>query len=248
MSLLDSDITATVETGKASGGNIRIGATINADGEVSESLDRLTLEGSRIPANTDAGDGANITIGTRHMILNSGSVIAANTNAGTGGNVTIAGTVAANGQALSRAGTIVLRHSQITANADEGKGGRIDIVAEAFLADLDSMVTASSQEGIGGEVTIEAVVSNLSEVVEPLSQRLASETLLLNDRCAARLHQGLVSSFVQNDRAGLPSSPDGLLPSRLNVSDAESIWSDEPRSHGIALASEPSWRLSSRCP
>ena len=175
MSLLDSDITATVETGEASGGNIRIGGTINADGDIIESLDRLMLEGSRITANTDAGDGANITIGARQVVLDSNSAIAANTNAGVGGNVTIAGTVAADGQALSRAGTIVLRESQITANARAGQGGRIDIAAEVFLADPDSVVDASSQVGIDGEVNIEAVVSNLSEVVKPLSQRLASE-------------------------------------------------------------------------
>ena len=121
-------------------------------------------------------------------------------------------------------------------------------MSEVFLADPDSVVDASSQVGIDGEVNIEAVVSNLSEVVEPLSQRLASEILLLRDRCAARLHQGLVSSFVERERAGIPSAPDGLLPSRLDVSDAEVAWSGESRSHGIAMASEPSWRLSSGCP
>ena len=248
MSLLDSDITATVETGAASGGNIRIGGTIDADGDIIESLDRLMLEGSRITANTDAGDGANITIGARQAVLDSNSAIAANTHAGVGGNLAIAGTVAVDGQALSRAGTIVLRESRVTANAQAGQGGRIAIVAEVFLADPDSVVDASSQIGIDGEVNIEAVASNLSEVVKPLSQRLASETPLLSDRCAARLHRGIVSSFVEVERAGLPSAPDGLLPSRLDVSDAEMAWSGESLPHGMAVASEPSWRLSSPCP
>ena len=176
------------------------------------------------------------------------AAIAANTNAGSGGNVTIAGTVAVDGQALSRAGTIVLRESQITASAQAGQGGRIDIVAEVFLADPDSVVDASSQVGIDGEVNIEAVASNLSEVVEPLSQRLASETPLLRDRCAARLHQGIVSSFVERERAGIPSAPDGLLPSRLDVSDAEVAWSGESLPQGMVMASEPSLRISSGCP
>jgi hypothetical protein len=68
--------------------------------------------------------------------LASDSEIAANTNAGVGGNVTMAGTVAADGQILSRAGTIVLRESRITAHAQAGQGGRIDIVAEALLSPL----------------------------------------------------------------------------------------------------------------
>jgi filamentous hemagglutinin family protein len=248
LSMLDSAITATVETGAASGGNIRIGGMINADGEVIESLDRLSLEGSRITANTDAGDGANIVMGARQVVLDSGSAIAANTNAGVGGNVAIAGTVAADGHTLSQAGTILLRESRITASAQAGQGGRIDIVAEVFLADPDSVIDASSQLGIDGEVNIEAVVSNLSEVVEPLSPRLASETALLRDLCATRLQQGLVSSFVERGRAGIPSAPDGLLPSRLDMSDAETAGSGESLPHGMAMAGEPSWRLSSRCP
>jgi large exoprotein involved in heme utilization and adhesion len=244
----DSVITTTVDRGEASGGSILIGGTINAQGDIVREMAMLTLEGSRITANTDAGDGANIVIGARQAVLDSGSAISANTNAGSGGNVTMAGTVAVDGRALSRAGTIILRESQITASAQAGQGGRIDIVAEVFLADPDSVIDASSQVGIDGEVNIEAVVSNLSEVVEPLSQRLASEILLLRDRCATRLHQGLVSSFVERERAGIPSAPDGLLPSRLGESDAEVAWSGESRSHGMAVASEPSWRLSSGCP
>ena len=244
----NSVITTTVDQGEASGGNIRIGGMINADGDIIESLDSLMLEGSRITANTDAGDGANITIGARQVVLDGNSAVAANTNAGVGGNVAIAGTVAADGQGLSRAETIVLRKSQITANAQAGQGGRIDIVAEVFLADPDSVVDASSQVGLDGEVNIEAVVSNLSGVVTPLSQRLASEAPLLRDRCVARLRQGGASSFVERERAGIPSAPDGLLPSRLDVSDAEIAWSGESRSHGIAMASEPSWRLSAPCP
>jgi hypothetical protein len=144
---------------------------------------------------------------------------------------------------LPQAGTILLRESRITASAQAGQGGRIDIVAEVFLADPDSVIDASSQLGIDGEVNIEAVVSNLSEVVEPLSPRLASETALLRDLCATRLQQGLVSSFVERGRAGIPSAPDGLLPSRLDMSDAETAGSGESLPHGMAMAGEPSWRL-----
>ena len=214
----DSLITTTVDRGEASGGRILLGGAINDDGDVVEASAKLMLERSRITANTDAGDGANIVIGARQVVLDSDSEIAANANAGVGGNVTIAGTVPADGPVASRAETIVLRHSKITANAEQGKGGRIDIVAETFLADPDSLVDASSQEGgIDGEVNVEAVVTNLSEVVRPLSQRLASGSPLLRDRCAVRLHEGLVSSLVERDRAGIPSSPDGLLPSRLDA-------------------------------
>jgi large exoprotein involved in heme utilization and adhesion len=245
----NSAITTTVNQGEAGGGNILIGGTITDDGDITTGVERLTLEGSRITANTDAGDGANIAIGVQQAVLDSSSEIAANTNAGIGGNVTIAGTVAADGQALTRAEVIVLRDSRITANAQEGKGGRIDIVAEAFLADPASVVDASSQEGgIDGEVNIEAVKTNLSEIVTPLSPRFAQTAALLSDPCASRLQQGIVSSFVARGRASVPATPDGLLPSRLysRAIDPTESESAGPRE---VLALNPHVRLSRRpCP
>ena len=69
----DSVITTTVDRGEASGGSILIGGTINAQGDIVKEMAMLTLEGSRITANTDAGDGANIVIGARQVVLDSGS-------------------------------------------------------------------------------------------------------------------------------------------------------------------------------
>ena len=248
VSMLDSDITATVVSGEGSGGNILVGRTINANGDIIEGLGRLTLEGSHITANTDAGDGANIAIGARQVVLDSSSEITANTDAGIGGNVTIARTVAADGQALSRAGTIVLRGSKITANADRGRGGRIDIVAEAVLADPASDIVASSEEGIDGEVNIEAIRTNLSEIVTPLSQRFAQTAALLSDPCASRLQRGIVSSFIARGRSSVPATPDGLLPSRLYPRATDSAESESAVPHE-ALALNRQAGLSRRpCP
>ena len=245
----NSAITTTVNQGEAGGGNILIGGTITDPGDITTGVARLTLEGSHITANTDAGDGANIAIGVQQAVLDSSGEIAANTDAGIGGNVTIAGTVAANGQALTRAEAIVLRDSRITAQAEEGKGGRIDIVAEAFLADPASVVDASSQEGgIDGEVNIEAVSTNLSEIVTPLSPHFVQTAALLSDPCASRLERGIVNSFVARERAGVPATPDGLLPSRLY---SRAIDPAEPESAGSreALALNSHVRLSRHpCP
>jgi hypothetical protein len=84
-----------------------------------------------------------------------------------------------------------------------------------FLADPESQISASSALGIAGTVDIQAPVSNLSGVVAPLSQRFVSEAALLRDRCAARLREGAVSSFVERGRDGVPANPEGVLPSRL---------------------------------
>ena len=257
VSMVDSNMTAAVNHGEEQGGNIRIGAATTTNGEIIEGLDHLSLEGGRIAANTDAGNGANIVIGARKVLLDRDSMITANTNAGVGGNVTMAGSVAADDQPLSRAETVVLRESGITAEAQEGQGGRIHILtdaflpilADAFLVDPARVINASSQEGgVDGEVNIEAVVNNLNEVTRPLQQRLAADAPLLRDRCAARLHQGLISSFVERERAGIAASPEGLLPARLDTHTAEVISSAGPLLPGIAIADEPTWRLRSRCP
>ncbi|MDH3602446.1 MAG: filamentous hemagglutinin N-terminal domain-containing protein, partial [Candidatus Tectomicrobia bacterium] len=112
VSMVDSEITTKVLGGEGSGGNILIGGMITPNGDIIAGTGRLNLEGSRIAASTDAGDGGNIAIGARQVVLDRGSEIAANTNAGVGGNVTMTGTVAADGQVLSRAGAVVLRDSR----------------------------------------------------------------------------------------------------------------------------------------
>jgi hypothetical protein len=247
-SIVDSDITTTVRSGEGSGGNIAMGRTIADDGTVIQGMERLTLEGSHITANTDAGDGANIAIGARQVGLDSGSEIAANTHSGAGGNVTIAGTVAADGQVLTRAEAIVLRHSRITANAQAGQGGRIDMVAEVVLADPASDIDASSQAGIDGEVNIDALRANLSDIMTPLSPRFDETAALLSDPCASRLQQGLVSSLVARGHASVPAAPDGLLPGRLYTSAIGAVALKSAVPHET-LAYNPHVRLSHRpCP
>jgi hypothetical protein len=73
-------------------------------------------------------------------------------------------------------------------------------------------VSASSTLGIDGQVDIRAPVTNLSGVVSPLPSGFAPSTTLLYDRCAARLQEGRVSSFVKRGRAGVPAAPGGVLP------------------------------------
>jgi filamentous hemagglutinin family protein len=212
----DSVITTTVDQGEASGGNILIGGAITDDGVITDRVETLTLDGSQITADTDTGSGANITIGVQHLMLDGASAITANTGAGTGGNLRVAGAVTADGTITARADTVVLRGSQLTANAGPGMGGRIDIVTEVFLADPASVVDASSQAGgVDGVVNVEAVVSNLSGIVKPLSSDFASAAELLRDQCAAQLQKGTVSSLVARGPASVPASPEGIQPSRL---------------------------------
>ena len=136
---------------------------------------------------------------------------------------------------------IVAGGSQLVAKAFGGRGGNIRINAEVFLADPASRVDASSTLGISGTVDIQAPVTNLSGLVTPLPPEFAPATALLRDRCAARLREGAVSSFVERGRDGVPATPEGVLPSRLSSGSAGMA---SPTSE--TAVSRPGWSPSGR--
>ena len=108
---------------------------------------------------------------------------------------------------------VILNDSQIIANAYEGKGGNITIVADLFLQDPGSVVSASSALGVSGTVDIQAPISNISGVLAPLTSTFVSATDLLRERCIARIHEGKYSSFIIGGRDGIPQEPGSLMPS-----------------------------------
>ena len=111
---------------------------------------------------------------------------------------------------------ILLQNSQIVANAFEGHGGNIRLVAQqVFLADPSSTVSASSALGINGQVAVQAPVTSISGTVAPLPQSFARATELLRDRCAERVRGGTLSRFVLGGRDGVPAEPGALLLSPL---------------------------------
>ena len=118
-----------------------------------------------------------------------------------------------------------------------GAGGNIRIQAQqAFLADPASLVSASSTLGINGEVDIQTPVKSISGAVAPLSQAFASAAALLRSPCAARLHEGTVSTLVERGRDGVPATPRWSLAQPAPTG---------PSGHGRP---SPRWRAAERCP
>src|SRR5262249_29452779 len=132
-----------------------------------------------------AGDAGNITIDPRFVVLNNDPRY------------------------------VVLNNSEVIAQAVEGNGGNIHIGADVFIASPTSVVDASSQKGISGTIDIRGIVNNLSGSLYPLPQEYLRDAALVEDRCAGRLREGQVSSFVVAGRAGMPLQPGGILPSPL---------------------------------
>ncbi|HRC45090.1 MAG TPA: hypothetical protein PLT27_13640, partial [Nitrospira sp.] len=105
---------------------------------------------------------------------------------------------------------VSLQNSQILAQAVQGQGGNISIVAGTFLADQSSVVSASSQFGLSGAVNIQSPLSSLSGTLATLPQQPLHVQNLMRQRCAAQA-QGRLSSLVIAGRDTLPIEPGGWL-------------------------------------
>jgi filamentous hemagglutinin family protein len=168
--------------------------------------DSLTLKGSVLTAVAPESDGGNINIKAGNMVRLADSTISTSVGGGpqtTGGKIDI------------DPNYVILARSQILANAYEGHGGSVKIVANTFLSDPQSAVSASSTLGVDGTVDIQAVISNVSGLLSPLSQEFVNATALLREPCMARLKGGKYSSFIVGGRDALPLEPGGPLPGMM---------------------------------
>lgn len=212
----------TDTTGDQSGGDITVtaqdirlthGAMISAQssGEGDAGIITLTAEdtflseGSSVTTAAAQADGGNIRVTAGKLIRLQDSQVTATVGEGegAGGNITM------------NSKLVALLNSQVRADAFGGPGGNITIVADALLADPTSSVTASSARNVDGDVEIRAVVADPSAAVKPLTQDFGQAAVLIPQRCAARRHGRLASSFIFASRDSIPAEPDSALPSPL---------------------------------
>jgi len=193
--LINGAVISAESWGTGNAGDI----SINAGGT-------LLMKNSSITTEAIQADGGNIHIKAGHMVELIDSKITTSVGGGpqtVGGNITIDPEY------------VVLNDSQIIANAYEGRGGNIRIIADVFLASPDSIVDASSRLGIDGTVDIRAPITNISGTLAPMQGNFLSAESLLRDRCIARIRGEKYSSFVVSGRDGLPIRPDSVLPSPI---------------------------------
>jgi len=165
-----------------------------------------TSTNSSVTTQASQASGGDITVLATDMVRLTNSQINASVQ---GSQTTIGGNIVIDPQ------FVILQNSQILAQAFEGQGGNITIVAGVFFADPTSTVSASSTLGVSGTVDIQAPVTNLSGTLAPLPAEIVQAAGLLQARCAARLAGGTSGSFVVAGRDGLPLEPGGMLPSPL---------------------------------
>jgi len=180
--------------------------------------------------NNDTGRAGRITIrGADRILLDGGAEISTVTGTSGGGDIRIKardlillrgrsriGVDVSRGK--TRAGDIdidprflVLDESEISATADAGSGGRIDITADNLVISPGSEITArAGPAGIDGTVVISTPEADVSGGLVVLEGTLLDVASQLRERCAARRDIG-ASSFTGVGRGGLPPSPDGPL-------------------------------------
>jgi hypothetical protein len=106
---------------------------------------------------------------------------------------------------------VVLNRSAIRANADQGPGGNIDIIAGRLVRSADSVIEASSDLGIDGEITIRSPVEDLAEETTRPEARFLDSSDLLGPGCGAAPRAG---SLTRVGRAAVVADPDALLAPR----------------------------------
>ncbi|MCS6294937.1 MAG: filamentous hemagglutinin N-terminal domain-containing protein [Nitrospira sp.] len=216
---------STTSSGSGPGGSVTVAAT----GSV------ILNGGSSITASSAGlGNAGSISINAGSQFLSQNGVLSTEAQRASGGNILIqavdsirlvnsqlstsvkGGANTSGGNIILDPAVVTLQNSQVRAEAIQGQGGNISIIAGTFLADPTSVVSASSQFGLSGSVNIQSPVSSLSNTLATLPQHPLSTPPLLTQRCAAQA-VGKLSSLVVAGRDMLPVEPGGWLMSPLSV-------------------------------
>ncbi len=183
-------VISTTSQGTGNAGNISIMAG-----------NSLTMQQGSIRTDAKVSDGGNIVIQANNMLNMDASRITTSVGSGegNGGNIFIDPKF------------VILRNSQIQANAFGGAGGKIVIIAENFLASPDSIVSASSAKSVPGTVSISTSGTDIGGTLVVLPEALADAAMQLAEQCEARGGRTL-ASFVGTGRGGLPAGPEDPMP------------------------------------
>lgn len=233
----------TSKNSKGNGGNLTIntgeliikdGAKLTASsegkgnaGNIIEIIARnLTLDNGSITTTSKSGEGGNIEkIEVQNLlILRDRSKISTtagteNNDSGNGGNIN-----------NLNAGFIVAAPSEnndITANAFQGRGGKITINARGIIGIFSqaratplSDITASSQLGINGIITINTPELDPTQGLVVLPEEVIDVSALIDRKCSIQKGSALeIGQLTITGRGGLPSNPGETIAS-------QDLWED----------------------
>ncbi|KAB8333024.1 filamentous hemagglutinin N-terminal domain-containing protein [Scytonema tolypothrichoides VB-61278] len=201
----DINITVTGSLTVAGGANIKTDSsdTSNSNaGNLRIKADTIKLDNSSLNADTNGGEG-NISVNSRDLILrNNGKITTNATGTANGGNIEINNT----------GNLVVFEGSKITANAEKGYGGRVNITARGIFRSPDSDITATSEAGpqFNGIVQFNTPDVDPSRGLFELSETVIDPAQQIAQNVCTK---GFGSSFTITGRGGFSSDPTKILSS-----------------------------------
>ncbi len=215
LNLDHNSIISATAGGQGKGGNITIdpqqtiisngsGIAVNSTGtgnagQLKIFSNNLTLNNaSFLSANTNGGEGGNISVSARDFRLERGSYIDASAIGGmkNGGNITL------------KTDTLeTLDSSTIKANAFGGPGGNIQVNTQGLFRSPDSVISASSTYGVNGTVQFNTLVNNSTLGIAFLPIVAVDPIRLIAQGCPASVGPR-ASKFIVTGSGGLPPSPE----------------------------------------
>ncbi|BAZ40867.1 filamentous hemagglutinin-like protein [Calothrix sp. NIES-4101] len=210
LNITDGATVFVQNTGSGTAGVLQINAnTLKLDNEAS------------ISASTTAGEGGNINLQLRDLLLmrHSSFINAEAGGSGNGGNITI-----------NAPNIVGLENSDIIANAVQGKGGNIQIATQGIIGLqyrdllnprelLTNDITASSQFNLSGTVKINNIGVDPNSGLVELPANLTDPSQKIATSCA----DNSGSSFIATGRGGIPQNPSQELRSDRTWSDIRDI-------------------------
>ena len=178
-------------------------------GQIRLMSDRVALDRGNLVAKTASGEGGNLFLTIQNLLtLRNNSQISATANGiGNGGNIEIN---VPNGFIIARPN----ENSDITANANQGRGGNINITAQSIFGIVprsrstgQSDITASSDVGINGSIRLTTLEPEPKPNLQALPQ-LIDSTNQIAQTCSAKTRS---NTFVVTGKGGLPPDPNGAL-------------------------------------
>ncbi|MBE9060868.1 filamentous hemagglutinin N-terminal domain-containing protein [cf. Phormidesmis sp. LEGE 11477] len=177
-------------------------------GNITASAAEITIaQAGNITATTRSGEGGELDLTGRDVILlrNLGLISSEAGGTGNGGNIILRSPV-----------VLGVENSDIVANAFQGDGGRITIESIAILGlrlrdalTPGNDITVSSQFGTSGTVETSVLVSNPSDGTVSLSD----DVVEVDQQVAAGCSQQQANQFITSGRGGIPVSPHSYLAS-----------------------------------
>lgn len=228
-----------------------VGSSITVSGEDTGAAGNLEIEAQKIDldrfasiqANTAAG-GGNINLIADRIRLRHNSKISTNaTGMATGGNI-----------AIDTDTLVAVQDSDITANAERGFGGRVNLNAKGIFQDFNSEITATSELGtqFSGIVQINTPDVDLETNLQELKAEFITAEQVIASSCLTRRNAS-AGKFVVTGTGGLPYNPYDPLRSEYQLTEIESIAGEGEKGsegagvqgrerEGVILSAENSWK------